>query len=265
MGDTPRMSSTIDFNCDMGESFGMHKMGFDEEVIKYITSANVACGFHAGDPMWMRHTVRLAEEHGVAVGAHPSFPDLSGFGRRDMNLSPEEAKNDVVYQIGALQAFTKSKRLQHVKPHGAMYNRAVDDESLAHAICEAIIEVDPEMVLVALAGSRWIRIAEDSGLKVAREIFADRALNPDGTLVSRSKPGAVIHDVEEVVERSLRMVTEGKATAITGEEIAVTADSLCLHGDTPGAVEMAKALKQALESAGVQVASLGTIVGGGVA
>ncbi len=258
------MSGTIDFNCDMGESFGMHKMGFDEEVIKYITSANVACGFHAGDPMWMRYTVRLAEEHGVAVGAHPSFPDLNGFGRRDMNVSPEEAKNDVVYQIGALQAFTKSKKLQHVKPHGAMYNRAVDDEGLAHAICEAIIEVDPEMVLVALAGSRWISIAEDSGLKVAREIFADRALNPDGTLVSRSKPGSVIHDVEEVVERSLRMVTEGKAAAITGEEIAVTADSLCLHGDTPGAVEMAKALKQALESAGVQIAPLGSIVGGGV-
>ena len=241
----------------MGESYGMHKMGFDEEVIKYVTSANVACGFHAGDPMWMRHTVNLAEEHGVAIGAHPSFPDLNGFGRRDMALTPEEAKNDVVYQIGALQAFTKSKRLQHVKPHGAMYNRAVNDTGLATAICEAVIEVDPDMVLVALAGSAWVAVAEDLGLTVAREIFADRALNADGTLVSRSKPGSVIHDVNEVIERSLRMVTESKATAITGEEIDVEADSLCLHGDTPGAVEMAKALKQALESEGVEVAPLG--------
>ena len=251
------MASRIDFNCDMGESYGMHKMGFDEEVIKYVTSANVACGFHAGDPMWMRHTVNLAEEHGVAIGAHPSFPDLNGFGRRDMALTPEEAKNDVVYQIGALQAFTKSKRLQHVKPHGAMYNRAVNDTGLATAICEAVIEVDPDMVLVALAGSAWVAVAEDLGLTVAREIFADRALNADGTLVSRSKPGSVIHDVNEVVERSFRMVTESKATAITGEEIDVEADSLCLHGDTPGAVEMAKALKQALESEGVEVAPLG--------
>ena len=251
------MASRIDFNCDMGESYGMHKMGFDEEVIKYVTSANVACGFHAGDPMWMRHTVNLAEEHGVAIGAHPSFPDLNGFGRRDMALTPEEAKNDVVYQIGALQAFTKSKRLQHVKPHGAMYNRAVNDTGLATAICEAVIEVDPDMVLVALAGSAWVAVAEDLGLTVAREIFADRALNADGTLVSRSKPGSVIHDVNEVIERSLRMVTESKATAITGEEIDVEADSLCLHGDTPGAVEMAKALKQALESEGVEVAPLG--------
>ena len=251
------MARRIDFNCDMGESFGMHKMGFDEEVIKYITSANVACGFHAGDPMWMRHTVSLAEEHGVAIGAHPSFPDLNGFGRRDMALTPEETKNDVVYQIGALQAFTKSKRLQHVKPHGAMYNRAVNDAGLATAICEAIIEVDPHMVLVALAGSPWITVAEDLGLSVAREIFADRALNADGTLVSRSKPGSVIHDVDEVVERSLRMVTESKATAITGEEIDVEADSLCLHGDTPGAVEMATALKRALVTAGVEFAPLG--------
>ena len=254
------MSSKIDFNCDMGESFGIYKMGLDEEVIKYITSANIACGFHAGDPMWMRQTVRLAEEHGVAIGCHPSFPDLNGFGRRNMAVTPEEAKNDVIYQIGALQAFTKSKKLQHVKPHGAMYNQAVNDEALARAICEATLEVDPEMVLLALAGSRWVSVAEDMGLRVAREIFADRALNPDGTLVSRSKPGAVIHDTYEVVERSLKMVTEGTATAITGEEISVTADSLCLHGDTPGAVDMARSLKGELESAGVQIVALGQLV-----
>ena len=254
------MAGKIDFNCDMGESFGMYKMGLDEEVIKYITSASIACGFHAGDPMWMRHTVRLAEEHGVAIGAHPSYPDLNGFGRRNMAVTPEEAKNDIIYQIGALQAFTKSKKLQHVKPHGAMYNRAVNDGEMAHATCEAILEVDRGMVLVALAGSPWVRVAEDMGLRVAREVFADRALNADGTLVSRSQPGAVIHDIEEVVERSLRMVTEGKTTAVTGEQIQVRADSLCLHGDTTGAVEMARALKRELEAGGVEIVPVGQLV-----
>ncbi len=251
------MAAKIDFNCDMGESFGMYKMGFDEEVIKHITSANIACGFHAGDPMWMRHTVDLAARHGVAIGAHPSFPDLNGFGRRNMLVSADEAKNDVTYQVGALQAFTADKKLQHVKPHGAMYNMAVNDESLAQAICESILELDAEMILVALAGSQWVDIAEDMGLKVAREIFADRALNADGTLVSRSQPGSVIHDTSEVVERSLQMVTEGKATAIGGERIDVQADSLCLHGDTPGAVDMAAALKRELEGAGVEILPLG--------
>lgn len=254
------MAYVIDFNCDMGESFGMYKMGFDEEVIKHITSANIACGFHAGDPMWMNHTVKLAEDNNVAIGAHPAFPDLNGFGRRNMSLTPDEVKNDLKYQIGALQAFTSGKKLQHVKPHGAMYNMAVNDEDLARAICESILEVDPDMILLALAGSRWVEIAEDMGLRVAREIFADRALNPDGTLVSRSKPGSVIHDIEEVVENSLKMVTEGKARAITGDEIEVQADSLCLHGDTPGAVDMAKSLKIALEREGVEIKPVGTII-----
>ena len=254
------MSDKIDINCDMGESFGMYKMGLDEEVIKHISSANVACGFHAGDPVWMRRTVELAEEHNVAVGAHPSFPDLVGFGRRSMTVTPEEAKADLIYQIGALQAFTRSKRLQHVKPHGAMYNQAVEDEALAVSICEAVKEVDPTMVLVALAGSRWVAIAQEMGLRVAREIFADRALNADGTLVSRSLPGAVLHDVDEVAERSLKMVTQGRALTITGEEIEVEADSLCLHGDTPGAVEMAMAVRRELEAAGVSVVSLDRLV-----
>ena len=254
------MANRIDFNCDMGESFGMYKMGFDEEVIKHITSANIACGFHAGDPNWMRHTVKLAEENGVAVGAHPSFPDLSGFGRRNMVVSPEEARNDVIYQMGALQAFTSSRKLQHVKPHGAMYNMAVADRELARAICEAVLEVDEDVALLALAGSDWIDIAEDMGLRVGREIFADRALNPDGTLVSRSTPGSVIHDTNEVVERSLRMVRDGKAKAINGDIIDVQADSLCLHGDTPGAVEMARALKQALEDESIEIKPLGELV-----
>ena len=254
------MANKIDFNCDMGESFGMYKMGLDEEVIKHITSANIACGFHAGDPNWMRTTVKLAEEHGVAIGAHPGFPDLSGFGRRTMNASALEVKNDVIYQMGALQAFTGAKRLQHVKPHGAMYNMAVDDQDLATAICEAVLEVDSDIVLLALAGSQWISVAEDLGLRVGREIFADRALNTDGTLVSRSKEGSVIHDIQEVVDRSLRMVTEGKAVAISGEVIDVEADSLCLHGDTPGAVDMALALKQALVAEDVEVTPLGELV-----
>jgi len=254
------MANQIDLNCDMGESFGMYKMGLDEEVIKYISSANIACGFHAGDPMWMRHTVGLAEEHGVAVGAHPSFPDLVGFGRRNVAVTPDEAKADIVYQIGALRAFTSTQSLQHVKPHGAMYNQAVDGEPLARAICEAVLEVDPALVLVALTGSRWIAIAEDMGLRVAREIFADRALNPDGTLVSRSLPGAVIEDVEEVADRSLKMVTQGVATAISGEQLEVQADSLCIHGDTPGAVEMAAVLRKELDAAGVDIVPLGQLV-----
>ena len=254
------MSIAIDFNCDMGESFGAYKMGFDDDVIKYITSANIACGFHAGGPVWMRRTVRLAEQHGVAVGAHPSFPDLGGFGRRNMAVTPDEAKNDVIYQMGALQAFTGAKKLQHVKPHGAMYNRAVNDEALARAICEAVLEVDPEIVLLVLAGSRAEKIAGEMGVRVAREVFADRALNADGTLVSRSAPGSVVHDIDEVVARSIRMVTEGKATAITGEQIEVCADSLCLHGDTPGAVEMARSLRNGLGAAGVRIAPVGQLV-----
>ncbi len=254
------MPGKIDFNCDMGESFGTYKLGYDEEVIRYITSANIACGFHAGDPMWMRTTVRLAEEHGVAVGAHPGFPDLHGFGRRNMAVTPDEAKTDVIYQIGALAAFTRGKKLQHVKPHGAMYNLAVGGGDLARAICEAVLEVDPEMVLVVLAGTPWVHLATEMGLRVAREVFADRALNPDGTLVSRSTPGAVIHDTEEVVERSIKMVTEGKVTAISGEEISVSADTICLHGDTPGAVQLAASLRSRLEAAGVEIVPLSRLV-----
>ena len=254
------MGQRIDFNCDMGESFGAYKMGYDEEVIKYVTSANVACGFHAGDPGWMRQTVRLAEEHGVAIGAHPSFPDLQGFGRRDMVVSPQEAKDDVVYQIGALTAFTSEKRLQHVKPHGAMYNMSAGGGELARAICQAVLEVDPEMVLVVLAGTPWAAVAKEMGLQVAREAFADRALNLDGTLVPRSKPGSVIHDVGEIVERGVRMVTTGEATAITGEVIEVKADTFCLHSDTPNAREMAAALRSGLEAAGVEIVPLSRMV-----
>ena len=250
------MRKRIDFNCDMGESFGMYKMGFDEEVIKHISSANIACGFHAGDPMWMRRTVDLAEKHGVGIGAHPSYPDLNGFGRRNMSADPEEVKNDVIYQAGALKAFTASRKLQHVKPHGAMYNQAVNDDRLATAICEAVLEVDETTILLALSGSKWISIAESLGMRVAKEVFADRAMNNDGTLVSRSHDGSVLHDIDLVVERSVRMVTEGKVETITGDTIEVEADSICLHGDTPGAVKMAEAMGQVFKENDIEVSSL---------
>ena len=254
------MADRIDFNCDMGESFGMYKLGYDEEVIRYITSANIACGFHAGDPMWMRTTVEMAEKYGVGVGAQPSFPDLMGFGRRNMMVSPEEARNDVTYQIGALQAFATDGKLQHVKPHGAMYNMAVADLTLARAICQAVKDIDPDMIVVALAGTDWVDLADEMGLRVAREAFADRAFTAQGTLVPRSQVGSVIHDVDAVVKRSVKMVTEGKVTAITGEEVEFQADSLCLHGDTPGAVEMARAVREGLEAAGVKIVPMSELV-----
>jgi UPF0271 protein len=252
------MPITFDFNCDMGEGFGDWRLGLDEEVIKVVTSANVACGFHAGDPAIMRRTVRLAEAHGVGVGAHPGFPDLRGFGRRNLAATPDEVRDDLVYQVGALTAFTSAKRLQHVKPHGALYNMAVPGGALARAIGEAVLDCDPSLTLVALAGSKWAEEAERMGLRVAREAFADRALMPDGTLVPRSKPGAVIHDERQVIERSVRLVTEKTVVAISGEVVHVEADTLCLHGDTPGAVALASALRSALEAAGVVLAPLGS-------
>jgi UPF0271 protein len=219
----------------------------------YITSANIACGFHAGDPMWMQRTVALAEKAGVAIGAHPGLPDLIGFGRREMKITPEEAKNYVKYQVGALQAFTSAKRLQHVKPHGALYNMGVVDKAIARAVAEAVAEVDRGMILVGLSGSVWIEAGEEVGVKVAREVFADRALNPDGTLASRSQPGSVIEDTEKVIAASLKMVLERKATAIDGREIPIEADTICLHGDTPGSVELARKLRERMEEAGIQV------------
>lgn len=240
----------------MGESFGQYKLGFDEELMPYISSANIACGFHAGDPMWMRRTVSLAEQAGVAIGAHPSFPDLLGFGRREMKATPEEVKNYVIYQVGALQAFTRTKRLQHVKPHGALYNMGAVNEEIARAVAEGIREVDEELILVGLAGSPWIKVGQQIGLRVASEVFADRALNPDGTLVPRGQPGAVIEDLEKVVAASLKMVLEGKAVAVTGKEIQIRADTICLHGDTPGAVELARNLRARMDAAGVDVMPL---------
>jgi len=253
------MAKQVDINCDMGESFGMYKLGHDEEVIKYISSANIACGFHAGDPIWMNKTVTLAQNHGVEIGAHPSYPDLAGFGRRNMDISSDELKSDILYQIGALQAFTKDKKLQHVKPHGALYNQAVVNEKIAKTICEAILEYDSNLILLALSGSKWVKTAKEMGLKAYNEIFADRALNDDGSLVSRSKEGSVLHDVNEVADRSNQMVIEGIATTISGNEIEVEADSLCIHGDTPGAVQMAMKINNNLKSAGVEIIPLQNI------
>ena len=252
------MATRFDFNCDMGESFGPWKMGLDEQVIRFITSANVACGFHAGDPAVMRRTVQLAEAHGVGVGAHPGFPDLQGFGRRNLAATPDEVRDDLLYQIGALTAFTRTKKLQHVKPHGALDNMAVPGGDLARAIGEAVLEADPSLILVVLAGSKWAEQARQMGVRVAREAFADRALMPDGSLVPRSKPGAVIHNRSAVIERSLRLAAEKTVVAISGEVVHFDADTLCLHGDTPDAVSLASALRAALEGAGVELAPLGT-------
>jgi len=255
------MGRSIDFNCDMGESFGAYALGLDAEIIGHVTSANIACGFHAGDPRWMRTTVRLAEAAGVGIGAHPGFPDLAGFGRRSLAASPDEVTTDIIYQVGALTAFTAARRLQHVKPHGALYNMAVGGGPLAAAIGEAILEVDPSLILVALAGSRWAEEAARMGLRVAREVFADRAVNADGTLVSRSRPGSVLHDEFEVVERSLELVTEGRVTAIDGTKVDMEADTICLHGDTPGAVALARRLRERLVAAGVELVPLARLVG----
>ncbi|AEK73955.1 LamB/YcsF family protein [Thermococcus sp. 4557] len=252
----------VDLNSDLGESFGRYKLGLDEEVMNYITSANVATGWHAGDPIVMRKTVRLAKEKGVAVGAHPGYPDLLGFGRRYMKLSPDEARNYILYQIGALYAFTRAEgiELQHVKPHGALYNALVKEEELARAVIEGIADFDRNPIFVALSGSRPAEIAEEMGVKVAHEVFADRAYNPDGTLVPRSKPGAVIHEEEAIAERVISMVKDGGVRAINGEWVELRADTICVHGDNPKAVQIAARIRRVLEEEGVRVVPMREIV-----
>ncbi len=250
--------SCVDLNCDLGESFGAYTMGMDAEVIPNVTSVNVACGYHAGDPLIMEKTVALAKQHGAAIGAHPGFPDLMGFGRRQMVVTPEEAGAYVKYQVGALMAFAKGHglRLQHVKPHGALYNMAAKDEKLAEGICKAIYSIDPELIFMGLAGSVMLEAAERIGLKTASEVFADRAYNDDGSLVARSKPGAVIHDPEAAVARAVKMAKEGKVISINGKEIDIRADSICVHGDNPKAIETVIKLRNALIEQGVEVKSL---------
>ena len=250
--------SCVDLNCDLGESFGAYTMGMDAEVIPKVTSVNVACGYHAGDPLIMEKTVALAKQHGAAIGAHPGFPDLMGFGRRQMVVTPEGAGAYVKYQVGALMAFAKGHglRLQHVKPHGALYNMAAKDEKLAEGICKAIYSIDPELIFMGLAGSVMLEAAERIGLKTASEVFADRAYNDDGSLVARSKPGAVIHDPEAAVARAVKMAKEGKVISINGKEIDIRADSICVHGDNPKAIETVIKLRNALIEQGVEVKSL---------
>ncbi|MEI7448666.1 MAG: 5-oxoprolinase subunit PxpA [Desulfomonile sp.] len=248
----------MDLNCDMGESFGGYKLGLDEEVIKYITSANVACGWHAGDPLVMMRTVKMAKEYGVGVGAHPGYPDLLGFGRRNMDCTPEEVRNYVIYQIGALQAFCTANKveLRHVKPHGNLYMTAVENENVARAIAQAIVAVDPRLMYVALAGAKGeliALVAQEIGLKVVFEAFPDRAYTSQGTLLSRREPGAVIQDPKIVANRALKMAKEKRIVAVDGSEIIVEAQTLCVHGDNPKAVELVRAIRETLETNGVEV------------
>ena len=252
----------IDLNCDLGESFGNYKLGLDDEVIKYISSANIACGFHASDPLVMQKTVALARDNGVAVGAHPGFPDLVGFGRRNMNVSPAEAKAFVQYQIGALSAFCKAAgcRLAHVKPHGALYNMAGKDEILATAICEAVYEIDPELILLCLSGSKMMSAAKKIGLRAASEVFADRGYMDDGSLVPRTQPGAMITDEDEAVSRVIKMIKTGFVTGVSGKEIPVRADSVCVHGDGAKALSFTKKIRAALEAEGIAIRPLGEII-----
>lgn len=252
----------IDLNCDLGESFGNYKCGLDEEVIPHISSANIACGFHASDPLVMAKTVALAKKFGVQAGAHPGYPDLVGFGRRNLAASPAEIKAMIMYQIGALKAFCTANGilLQHVKPHGAMYNMAGKDEALANAICEGIAEVDSGLILLGLSGSKMQTAAEKTGLKFAREVFADRAYEEDGSLVARSKPGAVITDEEKSIAQVISMVRDGKVTTITGKEIEVEANSICVHGDGVKAVEFVKRINEALSAENIKIAPLKEII-----
>jgi len=248
----------IDMNSDVGESFGIYKLGLDEEVIPHITSANIACGFHGGDPGVMRKTIALAKQFRVEVGAHPGFPDLIGFGRRNVDASLEEIQDDIIYQVGALQAFATSQglRLQHVKPHGALYNMAVANPKMWEAIAEGVGKVDREIILVVLAPSNrepLLEIGRGCGIRIAFEAFPDRAYNRDGSLVSRREKGAVIHDHEVVAKRALKMALEGKVIAIDGTEIGLKADTLCVHGDNPSAVQMVKKIREDLNAAGVEV------------
>ena len=244
----------VDLNCDMGEGYPS-----DARIMPLVTSANVACGFHASDPGTMRRTVQLARDHGVAVGAHPSFPDRGGFGRRFMAASPDEVRDDVTYQIGALWAFCRAEgvRLTHVKAHGALYNAAAESADLARAICEATRAIDPSLKVVCLAGSRMVEVAREMGVAHVEEAFADRAYTSTGTLVSRRTAGAVIDDPDQVAERASKMVREQRVLAIDGTVVPLHPQTLCLHGDTPGAERLAVAIRRRLEADGIAIRACG--------
>lgn len=253
--------TTIDLNCDLGEGFGAWEMGNDAAMIELATSVNVACGFHAGDPDIMRRTVELAKARGVSVGAHPGYRDLHGFGRRPMpGLTSSEIENLVAYQIGALQAIATAAgyKVTHVKAHGAISNVACEDDMTARAIANGIKAVDPNLIFVVLANSRLVTAGEAANLPMVHEVFADRAYGDDGLLVSRKKPGAVLHDAKEIADRVVRMVQDGGVVSVTGKPIKMRTDTVCIHGDTPGAVEIGRSVRQALKDAGITVAPFKT-------
>jgi 5-oxoprolinase (ATP-hydrolysing) subunit A len=249
----------VDLNADVGESLGPWVLGHDPGMMASVTSVSVACGFHAGDPGVMRETVALALQHGVAIGAHPSFPDLTGFGRRQMRLSPREIEDLVVYQVGALSAVAAAQggRLQHVKPHGALYNMAAGEPPLAAAIARAIASVDPGLMLVGLSGSALIDAGRDAGLRTASEVFADRGYRADGSLLPRDAKGALVHDAGLVSVRAVEMVRHQAVTLDDGQRMRLQPDTICIHGDTTDAPVLARAVRRALEQAGVDVRAMG--------
>ncbi|WP_373893415.1 LamB/YcsF family protein [Virgibacillus natechei] len=245
----------MDLNCDMGESFGAYTIGADERLLEHITSANIACGSHAGDPHVMDKTVRLAKKYGVAVGAHPGFPDIAGFGRRMIDFSPDEIYRFVVYQIGALQAFCyiHDVKMQHVKPHGALYNLAVHDSRAADAIARAVYDLDSNLILYGLAGSELLAAGRARGLRVVSEVFADRTYQPDGSLTPRKQEDALIEDVNVAVKQVEQMIRDGVVEAANGEFVEIEADTVCVHGDGAHAVRFVKGLWEALDARGVEV------------
>jgi 5-oxoprolinase (ATP-hydrolysing) subunit A len=248
----------VDLNCDLGESFGRYKLGEQQEILEYVTSANIACGFHAGDPTVMRETVKLAIENSVKIGAHPGLPDLNGFGRRDMNITAQEGYDMVVYQIGALQGFLTryNETMQHVKPHGALYQMASRDGELAEAIAQAVYDISPSLVLFGLSGSELTKAGEKIGLRTAHEVFADRTYQADGSLTSRSQTDALITDQEHAVAQVLKMVTEGRVNSQQNTEVSLQADTICIHGDGAHALDFAKYIKESLENNQINVAAI---------
>ena len=253
----------LDINCDMGESFGCYKLGLDEEVIKLISSANIGCGFHGGDPHVMRKTIALAKENGVGVGAHPGLPDLLGFGRRKMDITPQELEDFFVYQIGALRAFCDAAevRLQHVKAHGVLSGMAEKDEKIAEAICRAISMLDKDIKWLTYAGTKTRPIAESMGLQVVEECYADRAYHADFTLVARKEPGAVINDLSEIKRRITQLVTEGTMTTFDGKDLKMSFQSIAVHGDTPGALDLVREIRAILEENQVQIKPMSQLTG----
>ncbi|MFC4619232.1 LamB/YcsF family protein [Camelliibacillus cellulosilyticus] len=247
--------TSIDLNGDMGESFGAYRIGADEQLLNFVTSANIACGFHAGDPKTMRQTVQMALDKDIGIGAHPGYPDLNGFGRRFMDFTPVEVYDLMTYQIGALDAFVRAEggRMQHVKAHGALYNVAARDRRLADAIAKAVYRVNPELILYGLAGSELINAGKSIGLQTASEVFADRGYQDDGTLVPRAHPDALIHDADRAGERVVRMVKEGKVQTALGSDIILDAETICLHGDGPKALEFARTIIAKLTAADIKI------------